>query len=205
MRTKIILGILLLMLLPQAVFAAVKYTWGVSGACTGGDANGFGNNCPLAAPTTSTTAKAYAYSTTYGSGADTGQLENAYLGSYSGGLGVINRDGVTATSGCTSSVDCGEGTPASQLIPEHAMDNNGRYDSILFSFTDKVSLTALQIGYPAEGTTTCNGVPCDSDITVLAYTGSDTPALANGCWLVERRSPKQPWLVGCWLATTPMW
>lgn len=109
-------------------------------------------------------------------GAKYGYIESAYLGSYPGGLGVRNQDASTA------------GGDASELnSPGHTMDNasynttyNGNYtagsktanvglrsDSILLDFGvgNIAKLNALTIGW-WKG---------DSDIFVLAYTGTGTP------------------------------
>lgn len=76
-------------------------------------------------------------------------LESAYLTTWSGGLGVKNKD--------YASGDSDEG-----VSPEHAIDNDQRKDSILFSFSgDKVNLTSTYFGW-------ING---DADFSVYAYTG----------------------------------
>jgi len=126
-------------------------------------------SCPDATctQTTSTiTAKAYAWSTTANNGGTNNAMETAYLRSYgSSGLGVTNRDQQVGT--CSSGEDCGE---ADGTAPEHAVDNNDRQDSILFTFSEAIKLTQVTIGWPASNTTSN-----DSDITVLAYKGLGTP------------------------------
>ncbi|NMG17545.1 exosortase-dependent surface protein XDP1 [Aromatoleum bremense] len=88
--------------------------------------------------------------------ADQQTIQSAYLGWWSGnGLGVGNADAGTA-----SSKDQNEGNN-----PEHATDNNQRYDSILLSFTEAVKLETLKLGW----------FNTDSDVSVLAYTGSASP------------------------------
>lgn len=95
-------------------------------------------------------------------------LDSAYITlNGSSGLGVRNNDctGYSNCTGGTTGRDTNEG-----VSPEHSIDNNGRVDSILFSFTDKVNLTSFSAGW----------VSTDSDFTVLAYTGAGNPAsLAN--------------------------
>lgn len=81
------------------------------------------------------------------------KLETAYLNVYSGGLGVKNRD-ASSTSGYG---DLNDGNS-----PEHSMDNNQRYDSVLFSFSSAVDLNSVTAGW----------MQTDSDVTVLAYTGT---------------------------------
>ena len=82
-----------------------------------------------------------------------------------GGVGIVNRDGCGfSTADQTSSCDTAEGT-----APGDALDNNKRYEMILLSFGDKVSLTSLRVGY----------VNTDSDMTIMAYTRNDANALTN--------------------------
>jgi hypothetical protein len=110
---------------------------------------------------------ASAWANTYNS-ANT-YLENAYLGMYSGGLGVTNRDGVSP----------GNGTDANEAVgtpPEHAIDNNGRWDAVMFSFADSttgaalgIQLEQVQIGW----------YQTDADISVFRYTGSGAPNLGD--------------------------
>jgi PEP-CTERM motif len=92
-------------------------------------------------------------------------LQTAYLGTYgTGGLGVTNRDYSSSTDGATTSetLDASEAT-----TPEHALDNNQRYDMVLLSFTQGVALSSLSLGY----------APYDSDLSVWAYMGSGAPVL----------------------------
>ncbi len=85
-------------------------------------------------------------------------IENAYLSVWGGsGLGTYNRDYANGT-------DAGEGGS-----PEHAIDNNGRYEMVLFSFAQMVELTDLEIGWKGA----------DSDMTVLAWTGVGAPAVLS--------------------------
>ena len=82
---------------------------------------------------------------------------NLYL--YSGGLGINNLDG------CASGTTCDVGDLASDA-PEHAVDNNQRYEMVMLSFTQSVKLTNAKAGW-----TGTSNYGADSDITVLAYTG----------------------------------
>ncbi len=85
-------------------------------------------------------------------------IENAYLSVWGGGLGTYNRDYANGT-------DPGEGES-----PEHAIDNNGRYEMALFSFAQMVELTDLEIGWKGA----------DSDMSVLAWTGVGAPPALTG-------------------------
>lgn len=117
-------------------------------------------------PDSGTGVTAQAWSSTGGTNNTT--LETAYLAVYgSNGLGVNNRDGASSGTCGTGAgtVDCGD---LLSTVPEHAIDNNQRYDSVLFSFTNKINLNSVTLGYPPSSSTTL-----DSDLTILAYTGSD--------------------------------
>ena len=87
-------------------------------------------------------------------------LETAYLSWWNdgdgnapptGGLGVTNRDRCT-TSGCSG--DYNEGSS-----PEHGVDNNGRWDAVLFEFSEGINLTDIGLSWYSN----------DADISVLAY------------------------------------
>lgn len=90
------------------------------------------------------------------------KLETAYLNVYSGGLGVKNRDASTTSS----YGDLNDG-----ISPEHATDNNQRYDSVLFNFSSAVDLNSVTLGWSQT----------DSDITVLAYTGTGACVGSGTC------------------------
>ena len=97
-----------------------------------------------------------------------GNLETAYLGVYgTNGLGINNRDGSTSTGWALDTGDL-VGT-----VPEHAIDNDQRYESVLFSFGAVVDLKSVTLGYPPSG----SGM--GSDIIVLAYIGTGVPNLTS--------------------------
>lgn len=127
---------------------------------------GTGSNCANASlcfgNTRTTTASdgtsviASAWANTVGSGNTL--VEDAYLAVWSGGLGAYNRDYVNGT-------DAGESSS-----PEHAIDNNGRYEMALFTFSQMVELNSLEIGWRGN----------DSDMSVLAWTGAGEPPSTAG-------------------------
>jgi hypothetical protein len=81
---------------------------------------------------------------------------------YSGGWGINNLDGCASCSG-------GDLGDLANVAPEHAIDNDQRYEMALLNFTSsKVKLTSLQIGWGGD----------DTDMTVMAYTGV-TPFAMN--------------------------
>ena len=95
-------------------------------------------SCSPATPVGGTSLTETAISNTGSSGS----LAAAYLGTYGGGVGVTSQ-GETLS------------------VPQHAMDNNGNSEFMLFTFGAPVSVGAVEIGY----------ISTDSDFTVLAYTG----------------------------------
>lgn len=72
--------------------------------------------------------------------------------------GIYNADACSSGSYC----DLNE-----SLSPEHAVDNNQRYDMALLSFSSVVKLTQMRLGWFSN----------DSDVTVMAYTGAGAPSL----------------------------
>jgi hypothetical protein len=92
-------------------------------------------------------------------------IEQQSLTMWSGsGLGIYNLDSCS-TNGNVANCDASE-----NLSPEHAVDNNERYEMLLLSFTSSVSLTGLQIGWQGA----------DSDMSVLAWTKAGAPAALTG-------------------------
>lgn len=97
------------------------------------------------------TATATAWANTVGSA--NVQLGSAYL-TYNGsnGLGIRNADNESTSS------------------PQHAADNDGRIETLLFSFAgDKVNLSSASFGW----------VNNDSDYSVYAYTGAGVGSVAG--------------------------
>jgi hypothetical protein len=149
------LCVVALMGLSANAAAEIKWTFKTGGVATGtsnGNSRQYSGNA-LGAPTVIGTA--WSNTADGPSGANT-VIQDAYLGSYSGGLGVTNRD--------PNAGDLGEGSS-----PEHSTDNNDRYDSVLFSFSQAIDVNKVEIGWRST----------DSDITVLAYTGANVPVIAD--------------------------
>ncbi|MFO1252600.1 MAG: hypothetical protein U1E77_16045 [Inhella sp.] len=92
-------------------------TWTRSdGTCAAvGDGSAMGNSCKATKDGIEATVRAY-------SNSDSDSQATAALTAYSGGFGVNN--------GKSGSTDPGEGTN-----PEHAIDNNGLTDAVLFEFS----------------------------------------------------------------------
>lgn len=113
------------------------------GACTQAatNANNYGNTYVCSEQTTTADeldVKAYAAA----SGAT---FAAANVADWSGGFGVRNT---------------GEGLNASD--PQHAMDNDGQQELLMFKFDSSIALQQFRLGWYST----------DSDISVLAYTGS---------------------------------
>ncbi|MBN8442893.1 MAG: PEP-CTERM sorting domain-containing protein [Thauera sp.] len=94
-------------------------------------------------------------------------IETAYLSIYtpSAGLGVVNRDGSNTAS---VAVNSSTGTDANEYVnngSEHAMDNNGRSDVMLLTFTEQIALQSLKLGWSSG----------DSDVFILAWSGAAAP------------------------------
>lgn len=99
-------------------------------------------------------------------------IETAYLSIYtpSNGLGVVNRDG---SSSAAVAVNSATGSDNNEFInngSEHSMDNHGRSDAILLTFTDQIALQSLKLGW----------IGTDSDVFVLAWAGGGVPAALVG-------------------------
>ena len=101
-----------------------------------------------------------------GSGSPVGSqlLEQQTLSLYGGGFGITNKD-ACGTSPC----DVSEGN-----TPEHAIDNNERYEMVLLSFSQAVKLQSVKMGWTSN----------DSDISVMAYNGPGTgsSSLSGNTW-----------------------
>jgi len=111
-----------------------------------------------------------------GASADVQTLQNQPAGTnlqlYAGGLGINNLNGCAVASG-----GCDVGDLPS-TAPEHAIDNNQRYEMVLLSFSQSVKLTNAKFGW--TGTSNYSGG--DSDYTIMAYTGSGAPTLTGKKW-----------------------
>lgn len=156
------------------VAAAAAALWGPASAQTfwrldsGGAGTVSGGVFSVLGTDSATTATITGYADTGVSGALEKQLPSGGNGVgvhiYSGGIGLKNADFCSSGSGC----DLGEGTS-----PEHAFDNEQRYDMALIDFGSRqVNLTGVSAGW----------ISGDGDITVLAYTGVGTPALEGATW-----------------------
>lgn len=117
--------------------AAVDWTWTLNASPSGTSLPGTTAVMGYSAPNNSTNLVA-----TSGSGLPD-------MTWYSGGYGICSP-----TPGDPNCAD-----------PNHTVDNNTAYESVLLSFQKKVTLSSVSIGYYSG----------DSDISVLAYTGSGSP------------------------------
>lgn len=147
-----------------ALFAAsagaATITWNFnSGTWTESGAGNFGNTRSRTESGVQATGSAWSNTVSTGNTV----IEDAYLGIYGGGVGVTNRDGNTVTAGCnTGTADTCEGTISQTIAPEHAVDNDQRYDSVRIRFGTAVNLSSILLGY----------VNTDADVTVLASNGA---------------------------------
>lgn len=186
----------------QASLAATTWTFDIpppGAAPCSVNGTGYGNNVfctPVGggAPTMTATGWANTGGTASATNPTATTIQNAYVAVYDGGLGVRNRGGSTK--------DPGEGTS-----PEHAIDNNGtnstsstisesnkytsRYDVALLDFSSAVTLSGVVIGWPSTSSS------YDTDITVLAFTGSSFSSASNLAGLSYSQLTSNGWtLVG---------
>lgn len=174
MSKKTIGGVLGAALLVMGTQAQADISWSFGGSSTSGTV---GNTNTQTSGGVAATAQAWSNTDngkTSGSGssgplgsnslatASSYKLETAYLNVYGGGLGVKNQD----ASGSTNYGDYNDGAN-----PEHSVDNNQRYDSVLFSFSSAIDLNSVTIGWSQT----------DSDISILAYTGTGSCVGAGTC------------------------
>ncbi|MBT9541390.1 exosortase-dependent surface protein XDP1 [Thiobacillus sp.] len=133
-----------------AAGSAGATTWTFTGSTLEQPA-GFGAAQSTVGPVTAT-ATAWA-NTANGSGGSNTVLASAYL-----------------TPQGTSGVGAKHADSESTNSPQHAIDNDGRQESILFSFAgDKVNLTSSYFGW----------ISGDSDFSVYAYTGAGVGSVAG--------------------------
>jgi hypothetical protein len=158
-----------------SVLADVKYSFGSCGSCNNSVIT-WGNTRTYTVSGISVTAKAISNTigTNTASNAAAQTIDTAYLAAYSGsGLGVTNRDK------SSSDVDTSEGTS-----PEHAIDNNQRYDMVLFSFATAVSLSQIELGW----------FQTDSDVSILAG-GSEAALLDTNTTYSNLTSVAEGWSI----------
>lgn len=155
-KTKMLSAVTLLLLAPAA-FAGLM-TWNFNAGANCADAATCFGNARTYTPVGQPTVSANSWANTVGA-ANTA-LETGYLASWSRGLGMYNRDYANGT-------DANE-----HSSPEHAIDNNGRFEMVLLSFSQMVELQSMRIGWKGA----------DSDMSVLAYTGIGLPSIASNTW-----------------------
>jgi len=136
-------------------------------------------NCTSSLQTSCTDTVGGAPTVTYSAISNTGAtniggnptLASAYVVAYGTHLGVTSEAGpnAAANSGIGGNA---AGAQETQTSPQHALDNNGNFESLLLSFTSSVTLSLVELGWSNT----------DSDITVLAYNGSGSPALLGSSY-----------------------
>jgi len=122
-----------------------------------------------------------AYSWTFTGSGDTCPTAGCVKSSTVGGKTITNTaTGWYSNTGSSASIQKAnklrvwdglavEATSSDTKTPQHATDNDGWYDSVLFDFGgDKVALDKIVMGWHE-----------DSDFSLLRYTGNDTPVLTG--------------------------
>jgi hypothetical protein len=153
----------LLLAVSLPAVAATTYQWDTKGCATVNSVS-----CTDSSPTPGL--KISAISDTGGTVLGTKLLHEAYVVNYDTAVGHL---GVTSEAGVNSAGYSGgnaAGQEETKNSPQHAMDNNGNSEFMLLKIgdglTNPVSLTGVTLGWSQT----------DSDITVLAYTGTVTAA-----------------------------
>lgn len=96
---------------------------------------------------------------------------------------ALTKGSLTWYTGGLGAAYAGESTSS----PQHALDNDGRYESFLLDFgSEKLRLESVTVGWPTSGS-------YDTDFFVLAYTGSLPPVL--GSLTYANMKPENGWEV----------
>ncbi len=120
----------------------------------------YGNTLSWAGSTAGSSVTVSAWSTT-GVG---NTFEKAFIGNYSGDLGVTGQPRTGLTN-----AELNASNQPNTSNNQHAIDNVGAYDALLFSFASAVTLADVSIGFPSAS----SGL--DSDSTILYWKGTGTP------------------------------
>ena len=129
-----------------------------SSAQYGDNGSNYGNRITWNGSTAGSSVTVSAWSNTNG-----GKFEAAYIGNYGGDLGVTSQ---TVAGNAELNGNHAPNTSNNQ----HAIDNVGSYDALLFSFQSAVTLSNVSLGFP----TASSGL--DSDATILYWAGTGDPA-----------------------------
>jgi hypothetical protein len=142
-------------------------------------------------PTLNVTVRAWSM-TGNSTGSGTGfndKSQDAFLGFYSGGLGVTNRDPISnggtevvsdATNRGNSSASQNYGGDGTGTFSQHTMDNVGRLDFMSFFFNKSVRLDS--IGMTAF---TCCSLPGDPDSDIQVYIGNAVDGPDSGSAITD--------------------
>ena len=93
------------------------------------------------------------------------KFETAFIGNYGGDLGVTSQPG-----GFGTNTELNGTNQPNTSNNQHAVDNVGAYDALVFSFSSAVTLSDVSLGFPSAS----SGL--DSDSTILYYKGTGTPS-----------------------------
>lgn len=125
----------------------------------------YGNTITWGGSTPGSSVTVSAWSTT-GTG---DKFEKAYIGNYGGDLGVTGQP----RTGLVNAELNGANQPNTGNN-QHAIDNIGAYDALVFAFQSSVNLSNVSIGFP----TVNSGL--DSDATILYWAGTGDPTKTTG-------------------------
>ncbi len=121
----------------------------------------YGNTITWGGSTANSNVTVSAWSTT----GTANKFQTAFIGNYAGDLGVTSQPGGTAAN-----TELTANNMPNQSNNQHAIDNVGAYDALVFSFASAVTLSQVSIGFPSAN----SGL--DSDSTILYYKGTGIPS-----------------------------
>ncbi len=135
----------------------------------------------------------------YGGTFETAFLNNAYSTNGKTELAITSRSAVNAAGTSTgANAELVNWAPNSNAN-EHAIDNSGAYEDLLFSFQSAVTLTDVSVGFPSSTSSV------DSDATILVYTGSGDPGAGTaGAGNLSTRTLAQLLANGWKVAANPL-
>ena len=121
-----------------------------------------------------------ALSNTGGSNDSAGAANNGATQTIQSAAWKNTYGGIANTDGCSSGSYCDVNDLSTNSL-EHSVDNNQRYDMALLSFSSVVRLTQMSLGW----------APYDSDVTVMAYTGTNNPLDLDKSWSIRGKTYSQ--------------
>lgn len=128
----------------------------------GNNGTNYGNTLTWNGSTSGSSVTVSAWSNT-----NNGKFEKAYVGNYGGDFGITSQT-------VAGNTELNGGNQPNTANHQHAIDNVGSYEALLFSFQSAVTLSNVSLGFPSAS----SGLDSDATILYWAGTGDPTPALS---------------------------